>query len=388
MTAILTLALVVQAALAARVLARLVRTMRGVAVVADGGPRPEHVAVVVPVLDERDRLGPCLDALAAQGPEVREILVVDGGSRDGTRALVAAHAARDARIRLVDASPVPPDATGKAWGLAVGLGAAGADVEWLLCLDADVRAAPTLVRALLAHAARTGVAAFSVATRQRLSGAAEALVHPSLLATLVYRFGSPGHATADASAVQANGQCFLARCDVLRASGAVEAARASLCEDVTVARALAAAGVRVGFYEAGDLAVVEMYRGWRDAWRNWPRSLPMRDGFFGARELVGLAEVVAVQALPVPLLILGTALGAPAWAVALEGLLTACRLGVLMGMARAYVAPPMTYWLSPLTDVAVAIRIVASAARRRQRWRGRAYVRRAQGWVRVEEGLS
>jgi dolichol-phosphate mannosyltransferase len=380
------LVLVLQAVLAIRVFARLVRTARGDRIRLDERPRDARLAIVVPVLDERERIGGCLAALAAQSDEVREILVVDGGSQDGTQAIVAARAAADPRVRLVDASPVPQDATGKAWGLSVGLRRTSPGTEWILCLDADVRAAPGLARALVAHAERTGVTAFSVATRQRLSGAGEGLIHPSLLATLVYRFGSPGRATADPSAVQANGQCFLARRDVLLATGAVEAARTSLCEDVTIARALATHGHRVGFYETDDLATVGMYRSGREAWRNWPRSLPMRDRFFGWREALGLLEVVLVQALPLPLLVVAMVFGASSRAIGLEAVLVACRLGMLAGMARAYVARPLTYWLSPLTDVPVAVRLMTSALRRRHRWRGWSYVRRPRGWVRVEEG--
>jgi Glycosyl transferase family 2 len=99
-------------------------------------------------------------------------------------------------VRLVDASPTPDDWNGKAWNLYVGLERAGADVAWILTVDADVRPAPLLVRSLLAHARRTGLAAFSVATRQEVSGVGEALLHPALLTTLVYRFGLPGGATS------------------------------------------------------------------------------------------------------------------------------------------------------------------------------------------------
>jgi dolichol-phosphate mannosyltransferase len=386
MTIVPVFVLLLQVVLAVRVLARFVRTAGGDRIRADGRPRDARVAIVIPVLDERDRIGACLSALAAQSDDVREILVVDGGSEDGTQAIVAAHAAADPRIRLVSASPVPPDATGKAWGLSVGLRRTSPDTNWVLCLDADVTGAPGLARALVAHAERTGVAALSVAARQQVSGAGEALIHPSLLATLVYRFGRPGHAAADPTAVAANGQCFLARRDLLLASGAFEAARTSLCEDVTIARALAARGHRVGFYEADGLATVGMYRSGREAWRNWPRSLPMRDQFFGWREAVGLFEVLLVQAMPLPLLGVAAVLAESGPVIALEAVLVACRVGVLAGMARAYVARPFTYWLSPVTDVPVAVRLMTSALRRRHRWRGRSYARRPHGWVRVEEG--
>ena len=53
-------------------------------------PDSERVAVVVPVFDEDDRLASYLDGLLAQGPEVAQILAVDGGSVDGTPDLVAA----------------------------------------------------------------------------------------------------------------------------------------------------------------------------------------------------------------------------------------------------------------------------------------------------------
>jgi dolichol-phosphate mannosyltransferase len=386
MTTLVLVVLVLQAVLAARVVARLVRTSGGLRIRRDDREREASVAIIVPVLDERARIDSCLAGVSAQPSEVRRIVVVDGGSRDGTQAAVAAHAARDPRIRLVDASPVPDDATGKAWGLCAGLEATADDTDWILCLDADVRVASSLVRSLLTHVERSGVEAFSVAVRQHVSGPGEALVHPSLLATLVMRFGNPGVATIDPSGVQANGQCFFVRRALLRRTSAVQTARSSLCEDVTIARALAAHGVPVGFYEAGDLATASMYASWREAWRNWPRSLPMRDGFFGWRETVGLAEVMAVQALPLVLLVLAIVLQAPRSVVALEAVLTAVRLGVLVGMARAYPHRPLSYWLSPLTDLPVAIRLIAGALVRRQRWRGRSYVRHPRGWVRAQEG--
>ena len=376
-----------QAILAVRVLSRLARSTSGIRILPAAVPPEGRIAIVIPVLDERARLGACLNGVRAQTAEVAEILVVDGGSRDGTPDLVRWHATLDPRIRLVDASPVPPAWTGKAWGLAVGLRHVAADVDWVLCLDADVRPAPLLARSLLAHAERTSVAVLSVATRQRLGNDALALLHPSLLATIVYRHGAPGGATADASRVMANGQCFLVRRDVLRRTRAVHAARDSLCEDITIARRLARAGERIGFYEASDLVSVQMYRSWREAWEGWPRSLPMRDRYFGWRGAVGLAEVALVQAAPIPLAVLSAVVGSvPLLAVNL--VLAAVRIGVLVGMARAYLSPPWTYWLSPLTDLPVAVRLIESALRRRHRWRGRRYVRNSLGRFQLDEGVA
>jgi dolichol-phosphate mannosyltransferase len=290
---------------------------------------------------------------------------------------VSSFAARDRRIRLVDASPIPTGWNGKAHGLQVGLDRADPDSVWILTVDADVRPAPALVRSLLAHAKRNAAAAaVSVATTQQLSGEAEGFVHPALLTTLVYRFGIPGHTTRRLSTVQANGQCTLYWREGLERSGGFASARASVCEDVTVARALASHGWAVGFHESDGLAAVEMYAGWHDAWANWSRSLPLRDRNTGRAGWLGLTEVALVQAAPMVVLLISWRWARRSrLALAINGLLLAVRLGVLVGTARAYVWRPWTYWLSPLADLPVAVQLWRNALRRHHVWRDRILIR-------------
>jgi glycosyltransferase involved in cell wall biosynthesis len=95
-------------------------------------PRPVLVSVVVPTYEERGFIGGCLKSV--QGftlpPGVSiEVLVVDGGSTDGTRPIVEAAAADDARIRLID-NPRRYQAI----GLNVGISRARGD--YVLRLDA------------------------------------------------------------------------------------------------------------------------------------------------------------------------------------------------------------------------------------------------------------
>ncbi|MER3485016.1 MAG: glycosyl transferase, partial [Chloroflexota bacterium] len=287
-----------------------------------------------------------------------------------SREIVGHFAEKDHRLRLIDASPVPPGVNGKAHGLFVGLCHASAEARWILTIDADVRAHPLLVRSLIAHATREHIAALSLATLQHLSGPAEAMIHPALLATLVYRFGIPGYATSDPARVQANGQCFFVRRDVLERAGGFAAAATSICEDVTLARAIASAGYPVGFYESEGLASVEMYASWREAWTNW--SLPMRDHFARWRSLLGLVEVTVVQALPLWIALLLRRRGEQRSALAACNMvLIAARLGVLVGTARAYAWRPITFWLSPLWDLPIALRLWWAATRREVTWRGR-----------------
>ena len=367
--------IIAQALLGLRVGARLVRTARGTTIrPSTNGDAGVAVSVIVPVLNERTRLRPCLEGLIAQGSEVFEILVVDGGSTDGTQELVSAFSGRDQRVRLIDASPVPASWNGKAWGLQAGLDAARG--TWILTIDADVRPRPGLVRALLAHARSTSLDVLSVATRQEIDGAGEGLLHPSMLTTLVYRFGIPGGRYRRIADVQANGQCFLARRAVLDVAGGFAAVRDSICEDITMARRLVEHGNEVGFFEAGSLVSVRMYPDWQSTWRNWPRSLPMRDRYFGVQGVLGLTEVLLVQATPIPLLAVLWLGGVRSTGLArINLLLLATRFGILAGTARAYSERPVTYWLSPLADLPVALRLIASAMQRQHTWRGRVLVR-------------
>ncbi len=364
----------IQTVLGVRVVWRLWRTGREapICAVPPQAIAPGAVAVVVPVLNEAHRLAPCLDGLLAHGHEVGQILIVDGGSTDGTRDLARAYARRDGRLRLVEAGPAPDDWNGKVWGLFAGERALAWTPVWLLTLDADVRPSPALARSLVARAERRHLRLLSVATAQRLSGPVEGMLHPALLATLVYRFGRPGGAARTPGGALANGQCCLIRRDLLHQLGGFQTLRNSLCEDVTLARLAARAGDAVGFYEADDLIDRAMYADWRDAWQNWPRSLATRDALFGGAGWLGLLEVLLVQALPLPLLLIRWSSG---WPRRLNLVLLAVRLGVLAGMTRAYPSRPRTYWLSPALDLPAAFALWRSALRRRHVWRGRAYAR-------------
>ena len=379
MTSTLRVFAAAQGLLGARVFGRMLATAAGdpIAVRADIPPGAATISALVPVLDERARLGPCLDGLIRQPSALGEIVVIDGGSQDGTRELVREYAARDARVRLLDAQPVPPGWNGKAWNLSCGLAATDPCAEWIVTVDADVRPRPVFIASLLAHAMGGYVDAFSAAPLLELSGPAEAALHPAFLTTLVYRYGLPGNVARTAREVQANGQCFVAKRALLIRTAAFAAARASRCEDVSVARSLVRAGAQVGFFEGGALASVRMYESAGECWVNWPRSLALRDASSSdALFALGLAELACVQALPLAAVLLTLAFGGrrdtPFFRV--NAALALARFGVLAGTRRAYANPGTAYWFAVFADVAAVIRLAQSAFARNHVWRGRTLV--------------
>jgi len=69
-----------------------------------GSDKPT-VSAIVPMLNEAEHIGACLAGFVAQTyPELIEIMVIDGGSTDGSLEIVEEWALRDPRIRLLNNS--------------------------------------------------------------------------------------------------------------------------------------------------------------------------------------------------------------------------------------------------------------------------------------------
>ena len=111
------------------------------------GPAPVKVSVVVPVYNVEAYLAECLDSVLAQAMPDFEVICVNDGSTDGSPAILAAYAAKDARVRVLDCPNAGPSR-------ARNLGLAQARGEYVLCVDADDGLAPNALKALCAAAAR------------------------------------------------------------------------------------------------------------------------------------------------------------------------------------------------------------------------------------------
>ncbi len=68
----------------------------------DDTASPPVVSVLVPVLNEAAGIGEMSDRVLAQSFSAMEVIFADGGSTDRTREILAEHASRDPRIRVVD----------------------------------------------------------------------------------------------------------------------------------------------------------------------------------------------------------------------------------------------------------------------------------------------
>ena len=339
---------------------------------------PPSVSVLLPTFNEAKRVQPCLEGLMKQGSSVREVLVIDGNSGDGTEKLVWGVTAKDARVRLIYEPALPNGWIGKVWALQHGLeNAAG---EWVLNVDADIEPQPGLVAAALHAANELNLQAVSFSPRFAGQTAAEQWLQSALLLTLVYRGGAVGRdGMAPAHRTMANGQCFLMQRQMLVASGGYASARVSFADDVTLARHLVRQGVRVGFLDGSRLFSVRSYESLGQMWREWGRSIDLKDATPPLRLAVEIAFLLLVQAAPICVLGL---LALDLWdvrgttgklLVAVNAALLSVRVAMLGALRGSYERRWWTYWLSPFADPIAVLRVLASSLRRPRLWRGRAY---------------
>ncbi|MEA5469017.1 2'-O-glycosyltransferase CruG, partial [Spirulina sp. 06S082] len=345
------------------------------------------VSIVIPTLNEVQRLSPCLQGLSQQGGEVREILVVDSNSRDGTRELVKNVQASETSPKplLLTDPTLPPDWVGRPWALDYGFRQSSPESEWVLGLDADTQPQPGLVASLVEIACRENYDLISLSPQFILHYPGEWWLQPALLMTLLYRFNPSGSDASSADRVMANGQCFFCRRSVLTAVGGYERAKASFCDDVTLARFIAARGYKVGFLEGREVLKVRMYEGAKETWQEWGRSLDLKDASSLGQIWGDVWLLSAVQGFPLPVL-----LGLDsAWlwgdrtlvitlAIALNLFLVLLRWLMLMAIAPSYAGVSKTlaswlFWLSPLADILAVSRIFLSSLQKPKQWRGRVY---------------
>ena len=338
------------------------------------------VSAVVPTLNEAERISPCLDGLSHQSYELREVIVVDSNSTDGTPDLVVATQKNDPRFRVMTDDPLPSGWVGRPWALHTGYLNMSKQSEWFLGVDADTEPQPGLIASIVKVAEAEGYDMVSLAPQFILQYPGEWYLQPALLMTLLFRFESAGVDAGSSSRVMANGQCFLCRRSVLEKLDGYTTAAGSFCDDVTLARNIAKAGYKVGFFDGSKVIKVRMYEGAKETWNEWGRSLDLKDAADTAQVWGDVLFLLCVQALPLPMLLLSSYLlyfgnNYPIIIsiFSLNAFLIFLRYGMLLAISPSYSGSSFFFWLSPFADIPAVLRIFLSSLKKPTKWRGRSY---------------
>lgn len=340
-----------------------------------GAPPPTvRVSVLIPARNEERRIEGCVRAAAATS--AHEVLVLDDGSTDATRAIVARLSLELPQIKVFDGAPLPPGWIGKPHACQALADAASGDV--LMFIDADVLLSPDAVSAVAAAHIFHRADVVTGVPRQRMGSLVESLVLPLLYVTytswLPLRLVLDGR---DARFLAANGQIFsLSRNAYLRIGGH-RAVSDAIVDDMALARAAKRAGLRVAFVDATDVAVCRMYEGARDVIAGFTKNIA--PGLGGSALAVALACALYLWAFVAPYIALGIGVVSGDDAVRGAGLLGigACLLLRTTHVARHRlpVGSALLHPVGVLLLVWIALRSLRATRQGALAWRGRTYPR-------------
>jgi hypothetical protein len=331
------------------------------------------VSVLIPARNEEQNIRATLEAVLANREVEMEVVVLDDNSTDGTAAIVSGLAARDPRLRLEKAPPLPPGWCGKQHACHVL--AQRAKQPLLVFLDADVRLAPSALARMVAFMEENGAALASGVPRQELGTFSEKLliplIHFILLGFLPMRTMRRTRSPAFSAGC---GQLFVACREAYQACGGHAQLRDSLHDGIKLPRVFRRAGFRTDLFDATDLATCRMYHTNAETWRGLGKNAT--EGLAAPATIVPMTALLGLgQVLPFVLAVV-TVPGS----LAFKFSIAACGLAWLPRVvaARRFRQSPAGALLHPLGVLwLLGIQwqsLGQKALGRPMRWKGRAYL--------------
>jgi hypothetical protein len=251
----------------------------------------ESIAILLPLRNEADRVGPCLTSLLQQPGQIH---VLDDGSTDGTDALVRAIGGD--RVHLHTGAPLPPGWLGKPHACQQLAELAG-DADVLVYVDADVVLEPGAIASAVALRRRAGVTLLS--PYPRIAGAGR-LVQPLLQwSWLTFLPLRAMERSPRPSLAAAGGQWLVIDRVGYEKAGGHAAVRDDVLEDIGLARAVKRSGGRIALADGSRFATCRMYRTWPELTAGYAKSLWAS---FGTRSGAGavVLTLLLLYAAPPP----------------------------------------------------------------------------------------
>jgi hypothetical protein len=262
---------------------------------------PTPASAIVPARNEETTIAAAVSSLAAQ-PEIKEIIVVNDQSSDGTAAELDRLSSRYSQLRILQTNALPNGWVGKNY--AVSLGAAQATGDWLLFTDADGVHLPGSTARALSDAAAAGAGLVSYSPEQEMHTWWERALIPFIYARLGQKFSYDAVNDPLSQVAAANGQYLLIRREDYDRIGGHAAVAGEVLEDVALARLAKQAGMRLHFASGLGIIRVRMYRTFGAMWEGWTKNLyPLIGGMSGrtsravGRELRGVVPWIPLLLL-------------------------------------------------------------------------------------------
>jgi chlorobactene glucosyltransferase len=242
-------------------------------------PSPS-ISVLIPARNEARVIARTVEHLLAQDFAPLEICILDDHSSDGT-AEAALQAARGeasgnvpgiARVKIVQGADLPAGWGGKNW--ACHQLSQVAQGEWLLFTDADVLWQPQALGGLVSAMQSSQADLTTVWPTQHTHTWGERLVVPLMaLAILGYLPVLAVHHIPWPVFAAANGQCLLFRRPAYDRVGGHAGVKGSIIEDVSLAKKIKAAGLRLRMMDGAGLVSCRMYQNWTEVRDGYAKNI-------------------------------------------------------------------------------------------------------------------
>lgn len=235
----------------------------------------ESVSVLLPVLNEAERVAPTIQSILNQRelPNL-EFIVRDDGSTDQTVSLIT-HLTKGAKFPItiiIDDEPAPSGWVSKSWSCHRMSQIAKGSV--LVFIDADVQFEPTAISQAIATMRKHDLDLVSPYPKQTAITWSERLIQPLLqwswLTLLPLRIAER---STNPALVAANGQFLVVDADKYRSALGHAANPAAVLDDIALLQAIKRNGGKGGVIDGTKLATTRMYRNVTELTDGYTKSL-------------------------------------------------------------------------------------------------------------------
>lgn len=225
------------------------------------------VSIILPVRNQAKTIVECVGSLVFIEYPRKEIIVVDGGSTDGTRDLLKPF---NNQITLVEEDPLPQDWVGKNW--ACHLGYKKAKGELLLFTDGDsIHSTDSLSRAVtFLRSQKADMVTLAPGTILRTFW--ERVLQPPIFLLIMILVGGKMVNDDHRRNAIGNGQYMLFTREAYEKIGGHASVKDKIVEDYNLARLLKKEGLKLRFVTGQDVLGVRMYDSLAEIWRGWRKN--------------------------------------------------------------------------------------------------------------------
>ncbi len=237
---------------------------------------PNYVSVLIPARNEKANLVACVNSVILQGTVVKEILVYNDHSTDGTNEIIHQLRLENAHFYNIGVNPLPAGWCGKNYACAQL--ATSATGDWLLFLDADARLSPNAINRMIQEAIRREVTFLSCWPRLEMITLAEKLLMPMLNFVVFSIF--PGFLSLlkdkqfsdNPNLGIAHGSCMLFEKNSYFKFGGHERVKDQIFEDTRIAQ-LWREDQQPGICLDGqEIVGLRMYNSWQEIWSGFQKN--------------------------------------------------------------------------------------------------------------------